>query len=629
MRCRAGITRKGEWKMLHSMRETIRLNKRAIGIWWRESPGMLAALFFYVITGALLPYAGIYFSAQIITELSGAKNSVVLRNLVLLLLGIESAAGLIYHYFKNRYTVERNRIREKLRYILSKKMLSLDFEKVNDAEIQDKVQQIEQVTVWSRFGLCMVIFTLERMLQAVAGIAGALLLTVSFFQSKAVQEKFLWMNGPLFTILFLAGIVCFTVLPSWIVGKAQNMIAELSERATFGNRIWRFVSNVAGEREREQDIRIYEQIPVAMELYKKNKVWGIGTEMEHILKGKVGILSTAANMTERLCSGLVYLLVCLKAYGGAFGIGAVTQYISAVTALSHNLEELLGALGEVHTNREFLKKTLDFLDTPNDMYQGSLTVEKRNDCQYEVEFRDVSFCYPGTDRKVLDHVNLKFRIGEKLAIVGENGSGKSTFIKLLCRLYDPTEGEILLNGINIKKYNYKEYMSVFSVVFQDFKLFALPLGQNVAASTEYDSEKVQECLSKAGFDARSAWMEKGLDTWLYKDCDADGVSISGGEEQKIALARALYQNAAFLILDEPTAALDPIAEAEVYSSFNEIVGDRTAVYISHRLSSCRFCDEIVVFDRGRIVQQGTHEELVEQTNCKYYELWSAQAKYYA
>ena len=418
-------------------------------------------------------------------------------------------------------------------------------------------------------------------------------------------------------------------MASRIVERAQNMIAELSERATFGNRVWSFMAGMAGEREREQDIRVYEQIPAAMELYKKNKVWGIGTEMDRLEKGKVGVLAAAANMTERLCSGLVYLLVCLKAYGGAFGIGAVTQYIGAVTALSHNLEEFLGAIGEVNTNREFLKKTFDFLDTPNDMYQGSLTVEKRNDCQYEVEFKDVSFCYPGTDRKVLDHVNLKFRIGEKLAIVGENGSGKSTFIKLLCRLYDPTEGEILLNGINIKKYKYKEYMSVFSVVFQDFKLFALPLGQNVAASTEYDADKVQECLKLAGFDVHSDRMKKGLDTWLYKDCDADGVNISGGEEQKIALARALYQNAAFLILDEPTAALDPIAEAEVYSSFNEIVGDRTAVYISHRLSSCRFCDEIVVFDRGRIVQQGTHEELVEQTNCKYYELWSAQAKYYA
>lgn len=577
----------------------------------------------------VLPYAGIYFSAQIITELAGAKNPVVLRNLVLLLLGIESLLGLIYHYFKNRYTVERNRMLEKLRYILSEKMLSLDFEKVDDAVIQDKVLQIEQINRWSRFGLCMVVFTLERMLQAIAGIAGALMLTVSFFQAKAVKSAFLWMNSPLFAIVFLAGILGFTTLASRIVERAQNMIAELSERATFGNRVWSFMAGMAGEREREQDIRVYEQIPAAMGLYEKNKVWGIGTEMDRLEKGKVGVLAAAANMTERLCSGLVYLLVCLKAYGGAFGIGAVTQYIGAVTALSHNLEEFLGAIGEVNTNREFLKKTFDFLDTPNDMYQGSLTVEKRNDCQYEVEFKDVSFCYPGTDRKVLDHVNLKFRIGEKLAIVGENGSGKSTFIKLLCRLYDPTEGEILLNGINIKKYKYKEYMSVFSVVFQDFKLFALPLGQNVAASTEYDADKVQECLKLAGFDVHSDRMKKGLDTWLYKDCDADGVNISGGEEQKIALARALYQNAAFLILDEPTAALDPIAEAEVYSSFNEIVGDRTAVYISHRLSSCRFCDEIVVFDRGRIVQQGTHEELVEQTNCKYYEIWSAQAKYYA
>ena len=184
MRYRAGITRKEEWKMLRSMRETIRLNKRAIGIWWRESPGMLVSLFFYVVTGALLPYAGIYFSARIITELSGAKNPVILRNLVVLLLGMESVAGLLYHYFKNCYTVERNDMTANLTQILSEKMLSLDFEKADDAVIQDKVLQIEQINRWSRFGLCMVVFTLERMLQAIAGIAGALMLTVSFFRQK-------------------------------------------------------------------------------------------------------------------------------------------------------------------------------------------------------------------------------------------------------------------------------------------------------------------------------------------------------------------------------------------------------------------------------------------------------------
>ena len=262
------------------------------------------------------------------------------------------------------------------------------------------------------------------------------------------------------------------------------------------------------------------------------------------------------------------------------------------------------------------------------MYQGSLTVEKRRDRNYEVEFRNVSFRYPGSDRYALKHVNMKFKIGERLAVVGMNGSGKTTFIKLLCRLYDPTEGEILLNGINIRKYDEREYRLLFAVVFQDFKLFALPLVENVASGSDYDEERARESLEKAGFGERLLRLSEGLATYLYKDYDKNGINISGGEAQKIAIARALYKDAPFIILDEPTAALDPIAEAEIYSRFNEIAGDKTAVYISHRLSSCRFCDEILVFHEGSVIQQGSHAELVADENGKYYELWRAQAQYY-
>ena len=225
-------------------------------------------------------------------------------------------------------------------------------------------------------------------------------------------------------------------------------------------------------------------------------------------------------------------------------------------------------------------------------------------------------------------MNLKFKVGEKLAVVGMNGSGKTTFIKLLCRLYDPTEGEILLNGVNIKKYDYNEYLSIFSVVFQDFRLFAFSLGQNVAAGAKYDGKKAAACLEKAGFGKRLAAMPQGLDTKLYRDFDPNGVEISGGEAQKIALARALYKDAPFIILDEPTAALDPVSEYEVYSKFNEISGNKTAIYISHRLASCRFCDKILVFDAGCIVQHDTHEALLAQLGGKYSELWNAQAQYY-
>ncbi|MDE6641168.1 MAG: ABC transporter ATP-binding protein/permease [Acetatifactor sp.] len=295
--------------------------------------------------------------------------------------------------------------------------------------------------------------------------------------------------------------------------------------------------------------------------------------------------------------------------------------LEAASDLVYNLQIAI-------VNQEYMKRFFSYFDIPNHMYQGSLTVEKRDDNDYNVEFRDVSFRYPHTQEYALRHVNLKFKAGEKLAVVGMNGSGKTTFIKLMCRLYDPTEGEILLNGVNIKKYDYEEYISIFSVVFQDFRLFSFTLGQNVAAGTVYDETLVRQCLEQAGFGERLESMGMGLDTCLYKDCDENGVEISGGEAQKIALARALYKDAPFMILDEPTAALDPISEYEVFSRFNEIAKDKTAIYISHRLASCRFCDKIAVFDEGRIVQTGSHGELLAQEGGRYYELWHAQAQYY-
>ena len=324
----------------------------------------------------------------------------------------------------------------------------------------------------------------------------------------------------------------------------------------------------------------------------------------------------------------MYIFVCLKAQGGAFGVGSVTQYVSAVTTFSGNAALLLNTVSHMQANAEFLRIIYTFFDIPDAMYQGSLTTEKRTDRRYNVEFKDVSFKYPGSDIWALRHVNMKFKVGRRLALVGENGSGKTTFIKLLCRLYDPQEGQILLNGIDIRKYRYDDYMGIFSVVFQDFQLLDQPLGSNVAGRVTYDRERAKKALLDAGFGERLAAMEKGLDTMLYKELTEDGVELSGGEAQKIAIARALYKDAPFIILDEPTAALDPIAEAEIYSKFNEIAGDRTSIFISHRLSSCKFCDEIAVFHEGAVIQQGSHAELLADSSGKYCELWNAQAQYY-
>ncbi|MBQ8799131.1 MAG: ABC transporter ATP-binding protein [Lachnospiraceae bacterium] len=344
------------------------------------------------------------------------------------------------------------------------------------------------------------------------------------------------------------------------------------------------------------------------------------------------VFTTVSNAVFNI---LVFLFVAAKAFIGTFGIGNFILYQGTVSRFIDAIARVAEEAGLLLNNNEHLVKIYEYLDLPNDMYKGTLAVEKRDDIDYEIEFRDVSFKYPRTEGWALRHVNMKFKIGDKLAIVGENGSGKTTFIKLLCRLYDPTEGTILLNGIDITRYRYEEYMELFSVVFQDYTIFSFSLGENVAALHPYEEERVRECLVRAGMGEKLQELdedakEKGYDTLkrsIGPDYEAEWMQLSGGEQQKVALARALYKNAPFVILDEPTAALDPIAEAAVYENFNEIVKEKTAVFISHRLSSCRFCDEIAVFDKGELVQLGNHDVLVADDG-KYRMLWNAQAKYY-
>ena len=258
--------------------------------------------------------------------------------------------------------------------------------------------------------------------------------------------------------------------------------------------------------EKAKDVRIYNQNTIAAKVL--DKLIQHDRENQTALF-KMSIFPAMANIIIGLANTVCYLFVAVKAFFGAFGAGSIVQYVAVLSRLGDGLQELMYVLSDNEVYCIHLQKLFEYMDIPNHMYQGSLTVEKRDDNEYDVEFRDVSFQYPNTGTYALRHVNLKFKTGEKLAVVGMNGSGKTTFIKLMCRLYDPTEGEILLNGVNIQKYDYDEYRSIFSVVFQDFRLFAFGLGQNVAASADYDSGHVLECLKRAGFDERLKTMPNG------------------------------------------------------------------------------------------------------------------------
>lgn len=267
----------------------------------------------------------------------------------------------------------------------------------------------------------------------------------------------------------------------------------------------------------------------------------------------------------------------------------------------------------------------EIVNTNDEMTYG----EKELDLSagFELEFKNVSFKYPSAENYALRNVNLKIENGEHLAVVGRNGSGKTTFIKLMCRLYDVTDGEILINGTDIKEYTRESITGLYSVVFQDFKMFSVSLKDNICASTDFDSDRFYACLENANIKDRAERLADKENTYLYKDLDETGVEISGGEAQKLALARALYKDAPVVILDEPTAALDPIAENELYLKYNEMTSGKISFFISHRLSSTRFCDRILLVKDGKIAESGTHEELMALKGL-YYRMYQVQSYYY-
>lgn len=343
----------------------------------------------------------------------------------------------------------------------------------------------------------------------------------------------------------------------------------------------------------------------------------------HVNRGE-----TMENMaTSGLFTVFSYLLVVLKTISGAITVGTFTRYVGALNQFGSACASLIEYNAAIRRNAVYMGEFLAFLDVEEKHSHGTIPVEKRDDGEYELAFEDVSFRYPGSEKYVLKNVNCRLDMKRKMAVVGRNGAGKTTFIKLLCGLYEPTEGHITLNGVDIRKYKPVEYRDLFGVVFQDFRLFSFPVWENVATGYERDDDRLWKTLYQAGAREFVKNMPEGLETLLYKDT-GEGVEISGGEAQKLAIARALYKDAALVVLDEPTAALDPLAEAEVYARFDEMTEGKTSIYISHRMSSCRFCDDIMVFDDGRIAERGSHETLLAAGGL-YSQLWNAQAKYYA
>lgn len=602
--------------------EDAKLILKGIDIWQKIMPAYVPYLIFDCILNCLKPYFPLYMSAEIINELSGSCNPQSL-----LILAAVAVTGSFALSLLSRFTTGRLQAIYKLSYTRHEAYLfdaenNFQYEHLEDPEVALTRNKITSVMNATGAGLQKILFLSEDILRKTLNVIVSAALTASLFRMAAGTYTgfFAFVNSTWAGLLLIAVIAANSILSVKLSTRSIIKINEaISELAPMNNLMF------AHMEAKGTDMHIFKLNNISMADYEKYLLrpkWV--KDYEKALTSKA-IGTRLLNMIIKI---VVFIFTAAKAWIGVIGIGNFILYQGTVQKFVDSLSELGSNIGELRDNNQYLEETFAYLEMPNNMYKGTLAVEKRDDIDYAIEFRDVSFKYPRSDEWVLRHVNMKFKIGDKLAIVGENGSGKTTFIKLLCRLYDPTEGKILLNGIDITRYRYDEYMDLFSVAFQDYSLFAFSVAENVAACDSIDEAKVLDCLNRVGLGAKITSLPNGIHTNIGRDYENDGVDFSGGERQKIALARALYKDAPFMILDEPTAALDPIAEAEVYARFNDIASDKTSVFISHRLSSCKFCDEIAVFQKGILVQMGSHDELVSDKSGKYYELWHAQAQYY-
>lgn len=614
-----------------SLKERFGIIKRTIKLIEKADKGHIRRNFVDKIPDIISTFSGIFLASLIIDGVTDGKPAEYLLTAAAVVCGIELISVLIQVINNKNKQAHGTLYYRNVERMICKKVLDMDYSKIEDIETQNKLDNAKTYIYNSNTGIPALMGHLSAVMSGIVQIClgFALAAPVLFVNSAAVTDihSFLMSGwGAAVLLIFCGALEIFQA-------AALNPQAE-----KYMDQMYTDPKILQAERERSfyrwhttynyrngKEIRLYGE----QQLIEKNFLTAHETVVDKILQTffKTSEYTFIMNLCDLLSKLVLYGFAIYRAVNGSMSAGDVIIFVMCFIRIQYAFESISDNFGSLLTKSQMWKQLYDFLDIPDEKYQGTIPTEKRDDNEYEFEFKHVWFKYPDSEEYTLKDINLKWRIGEKMALVGKNGGGKSTLVKLLCRLYDPTEGEITLNGIDIRKYKYEEYMELFSVVFQDSKLFSFSLAENVAADTEYDAERVTDCVIRSGLGDRLKTMENGIETCLYKDFDENGVEISGGEAQKLCLARAIYKGSPFIVLDEPTAALDPISEYDIYTKFNGIVGTRTAIYISHRLSSCRFCDEITVMDNGRIAERGSHDELLSNGGV-YKELWTAQAEYY-
>lgn len=591
-------------KMIDVYRDINKINKN-----------ILPVILLNCLFSAIEPFVFIFVSGKLVKYLIEGRAFKEIVTLSLVGAAISLAVYVIKNITENYKMEYMDYLNCKEKNLLIKGMFNLDFKDFESKEYKDKISRHRQETD----GIGGVYYeTLYLLSDFVSGVLTIIIAAISlggFYKTLNQSVDIKILGERYFPLILLAALIILSVLLAIFRKKVEEKNEDDREEYSVKYKIYDFYMRLLSDYESLKQIKIFDEKPfIKRELNDKFVKDGLS------LDRRVSVRTAFSQaMNEFLMTGinvLFLLVLAVKAIGGLFGADALIIYYGAFKEIVDGIKLLIESVGYKKSIEPKIEILYDVIALKSESGEGKYIEESTENA---IVAKNICFSYPGSDKNALEEIDVTIKNGEKIAIVGENGSGKTTFINLLTGLYRPTSGEIFVNG---KTPTLENTSKEAGVVSQDFFLFSFMLGENVAASRDVDMKNAKLALETSGFGDKYP-----LETYLYKDIDEDGVDVSGGEAQKIALARAIYGDKKLLLFDEPTSKLDPKSEMKVFESFNEVSKGKTAIFVSHRMSACKFADRIILFEKGKISAIGTHEEMIRGSE-RYRAMWEAQAKYY-
>lgn len=594
-----------ERKKAFGFRATMRTLKLSLQIMVKYQPSYLFLLLAAGLAEAAKPFVAVLLPKLVLEELSGARDP---ARLLLLTIAAAGFSGLIY-WLSGYLSLRRDRANAKFNNltdrVLADRTLTMDYPYLEDPEVLKMVQQFMQGRM-TQGGLAGAGWALGNGLPALLTALGMLFILAR-------------LSGGLLGLLLAATAVSLVLLRLQ-VKYLSGMTMEMAD----GNRILGYLFSIFTDFSYGKDIRLFEAEPL-MTTRMKDTV----DELWRVCFGnytKSGACQAGRAAIAQGVVALIYAMLAVQTVQKGLSIADFVMLTAAAVSFASSVMTAVTSAMNFYGALKMVAPFGEYMNLPPVLSQGSEPVPELTG-EDAVVFDHVSFTYPRAAEPTLKDLCFTIKRGERLAVVGENGAGKTTMIKLLLRLYEPDEGTIYLGGRDIRTMSREETLKQFAVVFQDFKLLAFSVKENICIGPDGDEERLHEVLRKLDLDKVLESTPYGAETSVYRLFDEEGVEFSGGERQKMAIARALYKDSPIVVMDEPTAALDPIAEAEIYGHLNQLVEHKTALFISHRLSSCKFCDRVAVFENGGVTQCGSHKELMAQEGL-YRRMFAAQARYY-